>query len=72
MLSGGIVAATAANLNWLASAFNLENRLTFLPINLSLLQLRRTMPTPIAGSAFCSTLSRPTPPPCCCAREGHR
>jgi len=40
----GIVLATRGNLNWLASIFNFGTLLTFFFINLSLLQLRKTMP----------------------------
>jgi APA family basic amino acid/polyamine antiporter len=40
----GIVLLTGGNLDWLASIFNFGTLLTFFFINLSLLQLRRTMP----------------------------
>jgi len=40
----GIVLATRGNLDWLASIFNFGTLLTFFFINLSLLQLRKTMP----------------------------
>jgi APA family basic amino acid/polyamine antiporter len=44
VIISGIVLATRGNLNWLASIFNFGTLLTFFFINLSLLQLRKTMP----------------------------
>lgn len=40
----GIVLVTGGNIDWLASLFNFGTLLTFFFINLSLLQLRKTMP----------------------------
>lgn len=65
-----IVLFTNANLNFLASVFNLGTLLTFFFINASLIQLRRTMPaaprqfrvplypvTPLLGAASCIALA---------------
>lgn len=65
-----IVFFTNGNLDWLASVFNFGTLVTFLFINLSLIQLRRTMPdakrgfrvplypfTPVIGVISCLLLS---------------
>jgi len=44
VLISGIVLVTNGNIDWLASLFNFGTLLTFFFTNLSLLQLRRTMP----------------------------
>jgi APA family basic amino acid/polyamine antiporter len=67
---GAIVFFTNGNLDWLASVFNFGTLVTFLFINLSLIQLRRTMPdakrgfrvplypyTPVIGVISCLLLS---------------
>jgi APA family basic amino acid/polyamine antiporter len=67
---GAIVFFTNGNLDWLASIFNFGTLVTFTFINLSLLQLRRTMPdvkrgfrvplypyTPVIGVISCLLLS---------------
>ncbi|MDD1669071.1 MAG: amino acid permease [Methanomicrobiales archaeon] len=67
---GAIVFFTNGNLDWLASVFNFGTLVTFLFINLSLLQLRRSMPdakrgfrvpfypyTPVIGVISCLLLS---------------
>jgi APA family basic amino acid/polyamine antiporter len=69
LVIGGIVVFSGGNLEWLASAFNFGTLITFLFINLSVIQLRRMAPhqerhfrvplypaTPLLAIASCAVL----------------